>query len=54
MLWIIVFVVAAVALSVLIGGGINWQFLKVLLCFVVGFVAVIGAKKLWDLFNDGR
>ena len=54
MIWIIIFIVAVVALSLLIGGGINWEFVKVLICFLVGFVAVIGAKKLWDFWNDGR
>lgn len=50
-MWFLIFIIAAVALSLLLGGGINWQFLKVLVCFLVGFVAILAAKKLFDLFN---
>ncbi len=51
MLWIIVLVLAAVALSMFIGGGLNLEFIKVLAMFIIGFVAVIALKKLWDLFK---
>lgn len=52
-LWIVVLIVAAVALSLLIGGGISMGFIKILAIFVVGSIALIALKKLWDIFNRG-
>ncbi len=52
--WIIILVIGAVALSLLIGGGINTAFVKVLAIFIIGYVVIIAFKKLWDTFNGKK
>lgn len=43
--------VAAVVLSVMIGSGINFTFLKILFVFCVGVLIVYAGKKIYDAFK---
>ncbi len=51
MLWIFILILGLVALSVIIGGGINTDFLLLLAIFAVGIVVVFAIKKIWDEFH---
>ena len=54
-LWLIpLILICAIALSFLVGGGINFAFLKIVIVFLVGFVCLIMLKKLWDMFKGNK
>lgn len=48
---LIILVLGLIALSVIIGGGLNFEFLKLLLIFAVGVTVVLACKKLYDNFK---
>ena len=52
MFWAVVFAVAALLLSFLIGGGVSLGFIKVIAIFVVGMIVVTAFKKMWDVFGE--
>lgn len=49
--WILLLIVCVIGISLLIGGGFNWAFLKVLGIFVAGFIVLICGKKLYDAWR---
>ncbi len=51
MFWTLILIIGLVILSYLFGGGINIEFVKIMLMFVVGISVIIAFKKLWDNFN---
>lgn len=51
MWWALILILGLVALSVIIGGGINTDFLLLLLIFLIGVVVAFAIKKLWDNFR---
>lgn len=51
MWWILILILAFVALSVVIGGGINSDFVKLLVVFAIGVIVVLACKRIWDDFN---
>ena len=51
MIWLLVLVVGVVILSYLFGGGINLEFIKIMLMFVVGILVLTALKRLWDEFK---
>lgn len=51
MIWLLVLVVGVVVLSYLFGGGINLEFIKIMLMFVVGILVLTALKRLWDEFK---
>ena len=55
MFWIVlILVIGVIALSFLVGGGLNIPFLKVVICFLVGIICLIMLKKLWDMFKGDK
>ncbi len=51
MWWGLILILGLVALSVVIGGGINKEFVLLLLIFAIGIVVVFAIKKIWDEFH---
>ena len=51
-MWFLIFAGGAVLLSVLIGGGISLEFIKVVAIFIIGMSVVTAFKKMWDIFKD--
>ena len=49
--WLIILIIGVVVLSYLFGGGINLEFVKIMLMFVVGILALTAIKRLWDNFK---
>ena len=49
--WILVLILCVLGASLLISGGFNWAFLKILGVLVLGFVVLIAGKKLYDIWK---
>ena len=48
---ILLLVLGLIALSVVISGGLNMDFLKLLLIFSIGIAVVFLCKKIYDSFK---
>ncbi len=50
-LLVIMLVLGLIALSVIISGGVNLEFLKLLVIFAIGITVVFVCKKIYDNFK---
>lgn len=51
LLLVLVLVLGLVALSIIISGGLNFEFLKLLIIFAIGITVVFVCKKIYDNFK---
>lgn len=49
--WILFLIIGLVVLSFMLSGGINLEFIKLIVIFVVGVFVLLAIKRIYDSFK---